>query len=103
VRQWLAGAADVRRALPAQWVPATARLRELSVPVNDQPGVVGVVTTAVSRAGCNIEDIEIDHQSEDSAVLRLVLTDEGDSDGLVAELEARGFSPHVRPLDDEGA
>lgn len=103
VRAWLAGAAEVRRELPAQWVPATARLRELSVPVSDQPGVVGIVTTAVSRAGCNIEDIEIDHQSEDTAVLRLVLTDEGDAEALVADLVARGFSPALRPLDEDEA
>lgn len=100
VRAWLAGAADVRRALPAQWVPATARLRELTVPVTDQPGVVGIVTTAVSRAGCNIEDIEIDHQSEDRAVLRLVLTDEGDADALLADLAARGFAPLLRALEE---
>jgi len=102
VRRWLAGAADVRRALPAQWVPATARLKELTVPVTDQPGVVGIVTTAVSRSGCNIEDIEIDHQSEDSAVLRLVLTDEGDAEALLADLESRGFSPQLRALEEEG-
>ncbi|MBN2247240.1 MAG: prephenate dehydrogenase/arogenate dehydrogenase family protein [Coriobacteriia bacterium] len=100
VRAWLAGPADVRRALPARWVPATASLRELTVAVNDRPGVVGIVTTAVSRAGCNIEDIEIDHQSEDSAVLRLVLTDEGDAEALVADLRDRGFEPQVAPLEE---
>lgn len=100
VRAWLAGAAEVRRALPAQWVPATTRLRELTVPVNDRPGVVGIVTTAVSRAGCNIEDIEIDHQSEDSAVLRLVLTDEGDAEALMADLGSRGFAPLLRALEE---
>ena len=101
VRALLATAADARRALPAQWVPATTRLRELSVPVSDRPGVVGIVTTAASRAGCNIEDIEIDHQSEDSAVLRLVLTDEGSVEALLADLEARGFTPVLRPLEEE--
>jgi prephenate dehydrogenase len=103
VRAWLAGAADVRRALPAQWVPATARLRELTVPVADRPGVVGIVTTAVSRAGCNIEDIEIDHQSEDSAVLRLVLTDEGDAAALMSELQSHGFAPQLRALEEDKA
>ncbi len=103
VRSWLAGAADVRRALPAQWVPATARLRELTVPVTDQPGVVGIVTTALSRAGCNIEDIEIDHQSEDSAVLRLVLTDEGDAEALMADLVSRGFAPQMRALEEDAS
>jgi len=101
VRAWLARPAEVRRSLPAQWVPATSRLTELLVPVSDRPGVVGAVTNAVSKAGCNIEDIEIDHQSEDSAVLRLVLTDEGDLDGLVTDLTVRGFEPTVRPLEAE--
>jgi prephenate dehydrogenase len=101
VRAWLARPAEVRRSLPAQWVPATTRLTELLVPVSDRPGVVGIVTTAASRVGCNIEDIEIDHQSEDSAVLRLVLTDEGDVDALVANLVASGFEPTVRPLEEE--
>ena len=100
VRSWFARAAEVRRTLPAQWVPATARLRELSVPVSDRPGAVSVVTTAVSRAGCNMEDIAIDHQSEDSAVLRMVLTDEGDSDALLADLRARGFEPALRSLEE---
>lgn len=100
VRAWLAGPADVRRALPARWVPATSTLRELTVAVSDRPGVVGIVATAVSRAGCNIEDIEIDHQSEDSAMLRLVLTDEGDADALVADLRERGLQPLLAPLEE---
>lgn len=100
VRAWLTAPADVRRSLPAQWVPATSRLRELTVPVSDRPGVVGIVTTAVSRAGCNIEDIEIDHRSEDSALLRLVLTDEGDAEALMDDLRDRGFDPSVTPLEE---
>lgn len=100
MREWFARAAEVRRGLPAQWVPATTRLRELTVPVSDRPGVVGTVTTAVSRAGCNIEDIEIDHRSEDTALLRLVLTDEGDTAGLMAELESKGYEPTLRPLEE---
>jgi prephenate dehydrogenase len=102
VRAWFERPAEVRRSLPAQWVPETARLTQLSVPVTDRPGVVGAVTTAASRAGCNIEDIEIDHRSEASAVLRLVLTDEGDIDALVRDLAEAGFEPVVSPLE-EGA
>lgn len=102
IRTWLSEAAEVRRALPAQWVPATTALFELLVPVADRPGVISEVTTAVGRAGCNIEDIEIDHQSEDAAVLRLVLTDEGDRGALCGDLEARGYACQLRPLE-EGA
>ncbi len=99
VRTWLAEPADVRRALPAQWVPDTAALFELSLPMTDRPGVVSQVTTAVSRVACNIEDIEIDHQSEDSAVLRLILTDEGDRVRLMRDLDAAGFNAVLKPLE----
>jgi prephenate dehydrogenase len=98
VRAWLTAAAEVRRELPAQWVPAEAALIELLIPISDRPGVVAEVTMAVGRAGCNIEDIEIDHQSEDRAVLRLVLTDEGDRNQLLASLGSLGYEPAVRPL-----
>lgn len=98
VRAWLAAAAEVRRELPAQWVPAVTALTELLIPISDRPGVVAEVTMAVGRAGCNIEDIEIDHQSEDRAVLRLVLTDEGDRNALLESLGSLGYQPAVRPL-----
>ena len=100
IRTWLEGAAAVRRSLPAQWVPATTQLTELSVPMLDRPGVVAEITGAASRAGCNIEGIDIDHETEDSAVLVLVLTDEGDVAALAAELTARGYEPRVTPLAD---
>lgn len=98
IRSWLAAAAEVRRELPAQWVPAATALTELYIPMSDRPGVVAEVTTAVGRARCNIEDIEIDHQSEDRALLRLVITDEGDPDGLIADLTRLGFEPQVHRL-----
>lgn len=102
VRAWLERAAEVRGALPARWVPASARLMEVSVPMVDRPGVVGAVTLAAARTRCNIEDIGIDHTTEDTAVLRLVLTDEGDLDGLLAALRDEGFEPTARPLTPEG-
>ncbi len=98
LREWLASAAEVRRELPARWVPATEALTELLVPITDRPGAVAQVTLAASRFGCNIEDIEIEHQSEDTATLRLVLTDEGDLPGLVLALETEGFDAATRPL-----
>ncbi len=98
-RRWLADAADIRRSLPAQWVPATEQLIEVVVPVLDRPGVVAEVTTAAGRHGCNIEGIEIDHLSESSADLLLVLTDEGDIDGFSEELRAAGYAPRVGPID----
>jgi prephenate dehydrogenase len=99
IATWLEEAAGVRRRLPAQWVPATTALSELILPVRDKPGVISEVTTAVGRHRCNIEDIEIDHQTEDRAMLRLVLTDEGDLEGLVDDLVERGYEPETRPLE----
>lgn len=98
IRAWLSRAAEVRRSLPAKWVPATAALSVLSIPMVDCPGMVGTITQAAAHAGCNIEDIEIDHQTEDRALLRLVLTDEGDFAALLAELSREGFDTDLRPL-----
>ncbi len=102
VRQWLARAADVRRSLPARWVPASERLRELTVSMTDRPGAVSAITQAAARAGCNIEDIGIDHVTEDTAVLHLLLTDEGDVDALVEDLAGHGFDVTLEPLNAEG-
>lgn len=99
VRSWLTVAADVRRSLPAQWVPETARLTELVVPMVDRPGVVAEVTGAVSRCGCNIEGIDIDHETEDRALLVLVLTDEGDIARLASELSDLGYDARFTGLD----
>lgn len=99
ITAWLSGAAEVRRSLPAQWVPATAALTELIVPMGDRPGMVAEITGAVSRAGCNIEGIDIDHETEDRALLVMVLTDEGNLGRLADELTALGFEPRFTPLD----
>jgi prephenate dehydrogenase len=99
---WGARAADVRRSLPAQWVPASERLRELTVAMTDRPGAVSEITQAAARAGCNIEDIGIDHVTESTAVLHLLLTDEGDADALVLDLSANGYSITLEQLPLEG-
>jgi prephenate dehydrogenase len=102
LRDWLDRAAQVRRALPARWVPASARLHELTVAMTDRPGAVSTITQAAARAGCNIEDIGIDHVTEDTALLSLMLTDEGDVDALVTGLRDDGFDVTFTPLDPEG-
>ena len=96
--QLLAESADARRALPAAWVPCTERLLEVRIPMEDRPGVVAEVTTITSKVGCNIQSIEIDHVTEDSAVLSLVLTDEGDIGKLSMNLINAGFSVSFSPL-----
>ena len=94
----LAQAAEARRALPAAWVPSTEDLLEVRIPMEDRRGVVAEVTTIASSAGCNIQSIEIDHITEDSAVLSLILTDEGDVGKLSTSLIKAGFSVSCSPL-----
>ena len=94
----LADAAEARRALPAAWVPSTEKLLEVRVPMTDGKGVVAEVTTIASSAGCNIQSIDIDHVTESSAVLSLVLTDEGNIGQLSAQLIGAGFPVSFRPL-----
>lgn len=94
----LTQAADVRRSLPAAWVPSTERLLEVRIPMEDRPGVVAEVTTVTSSVGCNIQSIEIDHVTEDSAVLSLVLTDEGDIGQLSSQLINAGYTVSFSPL-----
>ena len=91
-------AAQARRALPAAWVPSTDKLLEVRIPMSDRKGVVAEVTTIASSAGCNIQSIEIDHITEDRAVLSLVLTYEGDVGKLSAQLIGAGFSVSFNPL-----
>ncbi len=91
-------AAEARRALPVAWVPSTERLLEVRIPMENRTGVVAEVTTVTSSVGCNIQSIEIDHVTEDSAVLSLVLTDEGDVGRLSSQLINAGFSVSFSPL-----
>ena len=66
--------------------------------MKDRKGVIAEVTTIASQVGCNIQSIEIDHVTESSAVLNLILTDEGDIGQLSAQLLNAGFSVSFSPL-----
>lgn len=98
VNDLLSSAAQARRDLPSAWVPSTEKLLEVRIPMQDRKGVVAEVTTIASQVGCNIQSIEIDHITEDTAVLSLVLTDEGDIGQLSAQLINAGFSVSFSPL-----
>lgn len=91
-------AADARRSLPAKWVPATEDLLEVRIPLTNRTGIVAEVTTIASQVGCNIQSIDIDHITSSSAVLSLILTDEGDIGKLSTQLIKAGFSVSFNPL-----
>lgn len=94
----LTSAADARRALPKAWVPSTENLLEVRIPMTNRRGVVAEVTTIASSVGCNIQSIDIDHITEGSAVLSLVLTDEGDVGQLSVQLIKAGYAVSFSPL-----
>lgn len=94
----LAEAASARRDLPAAWIPSSEKLLEVRIPMVDRPGIIAEVATIASSAGCNIQSIDIDHISEGSAVLSLILTDEGDVGQLSFQLIEAGYSVSFSPI-----
>ena len=94
-------AAQARRALPSKWVPATEDLLEVRIPLTNRPGIIAEITTIASKAGCNVQSIDIDHITSSSAVLDLILTDEGDIGKLSTQLIKAGFSVSFNPLFKE--
>lgn len=96
--EMLKAAADVRRSLPAAWVPSSDRLLEVRIPISNHPGAVAEVTAIASEAGCNIQSIEIDHVTEDRAYLSMILTDEGDVGQLSTKLITAGYAVSFAPL-----
>ena len=94
-------AADLRRSLPAAWVPSSERLLEVRIPISNHPGAVAEVTTIASEVGCNIQSIEIDHVTEDRAYLSMILTDEGDIGQLSMKLIGAGYAVSFAPLNPQ--
>ena len=89
---------ELRQSLPSQWVPDSANLTQVRIPMTDRPGIIAEVTGMAGHAGCNIQSIEIDHINESNAVLELILTDEGDMGRLGAELINGGFDFSFRNI-----
>jgi prephenate dehydrogenase len=98
LQELLEQSAEARRAIPAKWVPATERLFEARIPMRNRQGAIAEITTSAGTHGCNIQSIEIDHLTASTAVLSLVLTDEGDMKAFADELRVSGYAVSVEPL-----
>lgn len=94
----LTRSAELRQSLPSKWIPDSAKLTQVRIPMSDRPGIIAEVTGMAGHAGCNIQSIEIDHINESTAVLELILTDEGDMGRLGGELINGGFDFSFRNL-----
>lgn len=95
----LKDAAELRRGLPAAWVPSSDKLLEVRIPITNHPGAVAQCTAVASEVGCNIQSIDIDHVTEDRAYLSMILTDEGDIGQLSSKLLGEGYAVSFAPLN----
>jgi len=94
----LVEAAQLRSSIPATWVPDSTRLVEVRIPMANHSGVIAQVTGFAAKAACNIQSINIDHINEATAILELILTDEGDKGRFMSMLIDGGFDVSFRPL-----
>ena len=98
LEELLEQSADARRAIPTRWLPATEALFEARIPMENRQGAIAEITTLAGTCGCNIQSIEIDHITAHTAVLSLVLTDEGDMEAFAHELTNSGYAVSIGPL-----
>ncbi|GHT78284.1 prephenate dehydrogenase [Actinomycetota bacterium] len=94
----LQNASQLRSEIPATWVPDSANLVEMRISMANHAGAIAQITGIAGKLGCNIQSISIDHINEETAILELILTDEGDIGRLSGELLMVGFDVSVRPL-----
>lgn len=92
LKEFLSHTSDIRRRIPAAWSASSKRLLGLQISVRNYPGAIAEVTAIAGRMSCNIQSIDIEHITDNNAILELVLTDEGNQQGLLDALKTGGFS-----------
>ena len=98
LEELLEQSASARRAIPTRWLPATEKLYEARIPMENRHGAIAEITTLAGARGCNIQSIGIDHITAHTAVLSLVLTDEGDIEAFAHELRNSGYAVDIGSL-----
>lgn len=98
LEELLEQSAAARRAIPPRWMPDTEALYWARIPMENRYGAIAEITTKAGACGCNIQSIEIDHLTSSTAVLSLVLTDEGDMEAFAHELRDSGYAVSIGPL-----
>ncbi|MFP4636479.1 MAG: prephenate dehydrogenase dimerization domain-containing protein, partial [Nitriliruptoraceae bacterium] len=73
---------------------------DLVVPLEDRPGQLAEVTTALGQAGINVEDLAMRHATEGQRGALLVRVATEDQQRSLEHLRAVGFAAHV---DDEAS
>ena len=101
IEGFLARASSARRSIPARWLPASEKLTIMMVSMENHVGVVAEVTAAAGKCGCNIQSIGIEHITDETAVLEMILTDEGDIPELTKQLRSQGYKLVAHSYDGQ--
>lgn len=92
LRYLLADARQARRTLPGKPGLSAGELLEMLIPVPDRPGVLAEVTTTLTTAGVNIEDLDIVHSAEGGrGVIRIAVNGTGTALRAAEALQAKGY------------
>ncbi len=91
LNKFLATASKTRKSIPNTWSSKSGNLTMLRISMENHVGVIANVTSIAGQCGCNIASIDIEHITESSAMLNLVLTDEGDLDSFIKKLKESGY------------
>jgi prephenate dehydrogenase len=90
----LAAGRDARERLPTK-TRVTEEVVDLVVPVDDRPGMVAAIATALGEAAVNIEDLHLQHADEVAAGAIVATVRADATERALAALARRGLHPHV--------
>jgi prephenate dehydrogenase len=91
IKVTLEKAQSARLNLPSILGKEFERLYEIYIPVSDKPGVISDITLTIGQLGINIEDIELLHATESSAILRLAIPQKANADKAAQALAKKGY------------
>lgn len=89
----------IRQNLPRILHKDLSQLRELSIPVEDEPGVISDITLTVGQLGINIEDVEIIRApASRSGILGLVILGEESAQKASRALRKKGYRAEIKRI-----
>jgi prephenate dehydrogenase len=97
LRTILSRASAARRRLVAKGEQLVGA--DLVVALDDRPGVLGAVTSALGEAGINIEDLAMRHATDATRGALLVRIELATADRALAAVRTAGFAAHLEEVD----
>jgi prephenate dehydrogenase len=96
LRTILSRASAARRQLVAKGVAIVGA--DLVVALDDRPGVLGAVTSALGEAGINIEDLAMRHATDATRGALLVRIELDTAERALGAVRAAGFAAHIEEV-----